>query len=380
MLHLPTGVGKTRTAMSIIASHLRTRSKGLVLWLAATSELLEQAAVEFEFTWNAVGDRQVDCLRYWSNLNPPINTVSDGIIIAGLAKLHAYGKQRELLWDLGDRTTMVVFDEAHQAVARTYQDIVETVVTRKPRTPLLGLSATPGRTWDDPKVDAAVAELFRGNKVTLDFGHSNPIKHLTEDGYLSKVVFESLNIKSGFDLSSEDIDEISKALDISDAVATRLGQDEQRNLRIVHRLIELTRKHTRILVFAASVDNALLLASICRGVGLKADAVVGVTSSDERKRAIQRFKRLGGGTRILINFGVLTTGFDAPSASAALIARPTKSLVLYSQMVGRVIRGPRAGGTESCEVITVVDTALPGFGDVSEAFMNWEDIWDINNE
>ena len=80
-------------------------------------------------------------------------------------------------------------------------------------------------------------------------------------------------------------------------------------------------------------------------------------------------------SRILINFGVLTTGFDAPAASAALIARPTKSLVLYSQMVGRVIRGPLAGGTERCEVVTVVDTTLPGFGDIAEAFTNWEDVW-----
>ena len=76
-----------------------------------------------------------------------------------------------------------------------------------------------------------------------------------------------------------------------------------------------------------------------------------------------------------MNFGVLTTGFDAPAASAALIARPTKSLVLYSQMVGRVIRGPKAGGTDRCEVVTVVDTTLPGFGDVAEAFTNWEDVW-----
>ena len=78
---------------------------------------------------------------------------------------------------------------------------------------------------------------------------------------------------------------------------------------------------------------------------------------------------------MLVNFGVLTTGFDAPAASAALIARPTKSLVLYSQMVGRVIRGPLAGGTERCEIVTVVDTTLPGFGDVADAFMNWEDVW-----
>ena len=178
MLHLPTGVGKTRTAMSIVASHLRTRSTGVVLWLAATRELLEQAVAEFEATWKIAGDRQVDCLRFWSNYNPPIDKVTDGIVIAGLAKLHSYGKERKRLWNLGDRTTMVIFDEAHQAVATTYEDIVETIVTRNPRTPLLGLSATPGRTWGNPEVDMAVARLFDENKVMLDFDGDNPIKRL----------------------------------------------------------------------------------------------------------------------------------------------------------------------------------------------------------
>ena len=107
MLHLPTGVGKTRTAMSIVASHLR-RSAGLVLWLAATRELLEQAALEFEATWKAVGDREVDCLRFWSSHDPPLDEASDGIVIAGLAKLHVFGRDRDRLWNLGNRTTMVV--------------------------------------------------------------------------------------------------------------------------------------------------------------------------------------------------------------------------------------------------------------------------------
>ena len=377
MLHLPTGVGKTRTAMSIVASHLRSRSKGLVLWLAATRELLEQAAAEFEETWSAVGDRQVDCLRFWTSYNPPIDQVTDGIVIAGLAKLHSYGKERRRLWELGDRTTMVVFDEAHQAVATTYQDIIETVVTRNPRTPLLGLSATPGRTWGNPEVDAAVAELFHENKVMIDFDGANPIKHLTDEGYLAVVDFSLLNIEPGLQLSAEDLAEISEALDVPDALAARLGEDEQRNLRIAQRLLELAGTHSRILVFAASVDNALLLASVCRGLGLKADAVTGKTDANEREHVVRRFKQSGGPHRILINFGVLTTGFDAPAASAALIARPTKSLVLYSQMVGRVIRGPQAGGTERCEIVTVVDTTLPGFGDVAEAFTNWEDVWSV---
>ncbi|MCY3624442.1 MAG: DEAD/DEAH box helicase family protein [Candidatus Dadabacteria bacterium] len=377
MLHLPTGTGKTRTAMSIVASHLRTRPKGLVLWLAATRELLEQAATEFELTWRALGDRQVDCLRFWSSHNPQIDKITDGMVIAGLAKLHSYGKERKKLWSLGDRTTMVVFDEAHQAVATTYRDIIETVVSRNPKTPLLGLSATPGRTWGDPNIDTAVAELFCGNKVMISFNGSNPIKHLTDEGYLAEVDFSLLNVEPGLQLSTEDLAEISKALDISDDFAARFGEDEQRNLRIIQCLLELVETHSRILVFAASVDNALLLASVCRGMGLKADAVTAKTDSWKRKHVIQRFKRPGGPHRILINYGVLTTGFDAPAASAALIARPTKSLVLYSQMVGRVIRGPKAGGTKHCKVVTVVDTNLPGFGDVAEAFMNWEDVWNV---
>lgn len=49
--------------------------------------------------------------------------------------------------------------------------------------------------------------------------------------------------------------------------------------------------------------------------------------------------------------------------------------MLYTQMVGRATRGPRAGGNEEAEIVTVVDTALPGFGNMADAFGNWEDVW-----
>ena len=375
MLHLPTGVGKTRTAMSIVATHLRSRLEGLVIWLAAGRELLEQAAEEFRETWAAVGDREVGCLRFWSNQNPPIETIRDGIVFAGLAKLHSYGKERSRLWDLGDRASLVVFDEAHQAVATTYQRLVETLVTRNPRTGLLGLSATPGRTYNDVDADRAVSELFHRNKVTLDFDGSNPIDHLTKDGYLAAVKFARLEVESDLQLSAADLESLRAAAEIPDAVAEALGNDAQRNALIVQRILELSRHHDRILVYAVSVPNALLIAGGLRAMGLDADAVTGLTEIGERRRMLSRFKRAGSAPRVLTNFGVLTTGFDAPRASAAVIARPTKSLVLYNQMVGRVIRGPKAGGTPTCEVVTVVDTTLPGFGDVAEAFVNWEDVW-----
>ncbi|MCY4213942.1 MAG: DEAD/DEAH box helicase [Gammaproteobacteria bacterium] len=378
MLHLPTGAGKTRTAMSIVVSHLRTHSPGLVLWLATTRELLEQAALEFHAAWQQAGDRQLRCLRFYSANDPPIDDMEDGIVVGGLAKLNAFGKDRERLWHLGDRTTMVVFDEAHQAVATTYRDILETVVKRRPRTPLLGLSATPGRTWVDVDLDSEVAHLFKCNKVTLDFPGSDPIAWMTAEGYLARVVFSQLNVQPGIKLSQTDLEELSNALDIPTTLAERLGNDEQRNLRIVERLRHLSCSHPRVLVFAPSVSCARLLTNVCRGIGLIADLVTGQTDAAERTRIIRDFTRPDSAHRILLNYGVLTTGFDAPSASAVVIARPTKSLVLYSQMLGRVIRGPKAGGTPTCEVVTVVDTNLPGFRNHAEAFTNWEDVWQNN--
>ena len=99
------------------------------------------------------------------------------------------------------------------------------------------------------------------------------------------------------------------------------------------------------------------------------------TPAGERARLIAKYKSTKPVPVVLCNYGVLTAGFDAPRTSAAVIARPTKSLVLYSQMVGRATRGPKAGGNTEAEIVTVVDTSLPGFGAMSDAFRNWEDVW-----
>lgn len=71
---------------------------------------------------------------------------------------------------------------------------------------------------------------------------------------------------------------------------------------------------------------------------------------------------------------MLTTGFDAPSTNVAIIARPTNSLTLFSQMVGRATRGVAAGGNEFSDVFYIKDT-LPGMIDMVKAFSYWDDAW-----
>ena len=171
VLHMPTGAGKTRTALHIVSSELRRREPTLVVWLAYSEELCDQAAVEFEYAWSYLGDRRVNIYRFWgSNRDIEIDNINDGLMIAGLSKTYERAKRDgEFIARLADRTTFVVIDEAHQAIAHTYRFVLDYFVGRNDQTSLLGLTATPGRTWNDPSVDEQLSTFFCHKKSRLAF-------------------------------------------------------------------------------------------------------------------------------------------------------------------------------------------------------------------
>ena len=274
------------------------------------------------------------------------------------------------------RVRLVVFDEAHQSIARTYRRITEEL-TLDYRCALLGLTATPGRTWADLDKDGVLAEFYGYNKIGLEVPGENPIAYLIENEYLAKPNFRTMFAEPGISLSDREVADMADALDIPRQVLDVLSISEKYIVAVLNAIEQLFAEgHRRVLVFAASVRHARVLTAILAARGLFAAVVTSSTPEQERRRAIRNFTQDSNERPMaLVNFGVLTTGFDAPKASAVVIGRPTQSLVLYSQMVGRAIRGPKAGGTEHCEVVTVVDPNLPGFGDVAAAFENWEDVW-----
>lgn len=376
VLHLPTGVGKTRTGMNLICDHLRQGEPTVVVWLARGRELLEQAAGEFERAWGALGNREVTVLRMWGDAPTDLDDVTDGIVVLGLDKAIAAAKVDLTFLDrLALATTLTVFDEAHQAIAPTYRKVVDALTLRSDAS-LLGLTATPGRTWANVSEDEKLSDYFARQKVMLEIdGYDNPVTALIDQQYLARPVFRTVAADSGMRLSTRDKQNLAASFDIPEAMIGQLANNAQWNLQVVRTILDLSQHHRRILLFAASVEHSRLLVAILSIFGLDADQVSAESSPRHRDRVINRFKGPGTRPMVLSNYGVLTTGFDAPAASAAVIARPTRSLVLYSQMVGRVIRGPKAGGTLTCDVVTVVDPALPGFGDVADAFTNWEDVW-----
>ena len=370
--HMPTGAGKTRVACHA-ACHLLNRAQAegkLVVWLASTEELCQQAAESLSQAWRSLGNRQIEVHRLWGDASIRLDNLSEGFLVAGLQKLWATSRNdSKVMRDLSNITAGVIFDEAHQAVANTYNYITEYLLTYQP--PLLGLTATPGRASEPGDADYELAEMFNFNKVSIDpKGHGSPVTYLVKQEFLAEPHFDQIKIES--DLA---IPEPGEGLDYTRSDLDAIGSDEDWQEAIIEHTLRAIRRHNRLIVFCPSVLSAKECSGVVRDAGYDAETILGETPSDRRQGIIGRFRQNTPSPMVIFNYGVLTAGFDAPRTRCVLIARPTKSLVLYSQMVGRAMRGPRSGGNRFCSVQTVVDIRLPGFGSVVEAFQNWEQLW-----
>ena len=370
--HLPTGAGKTRIACHAAAHLLNLpESEGkLVVWLASSEELCEQAAEDLALAWSYLGNRRVDMHRYWGSATVSLENLGEGFLVAGLPKLWAVGSRSPgLLTKLARSVAGVIFDEAHQAVARTYRFITEQLVAYQP--PLLGLTATPGRSLHLRGQDYDLSEMFHENKISIDpKGHGSPVVFLIRQGYLAEPEFISVNVEMNTAVSDP-----IEPLDYGTEDLRKVGRDKVWNEKVVELSMKALQRHHRVMVFCPSVQCAEESAGALLKSDFRVWSIVAGTPAEQRQDAIAAFRSNERESMAIFNYGVLTAGFDAPRTRCVIVARPTTSLVLYSQMVGRAMRGPQSGGNRRCQIYTVMDTDLPGFGSVVDAFSNWEELW-----
>lgn len=220
LVHMPTGAGKTRTAMHIIAKYLIENEEAVVCWLANSAELLEQAAEEVERSWSVLGNRPIDLYRFWGNRELDLTKVTNGVLVAGFGKIYgAYKRYLNSVVSLGDRASLIVVDEAHQAIAPTYRSVIDTLATKQPKNALLGLTATPGRSWNEIDKDEELSDYFAREKVTLAVkGYPDPVSYLIAEGYLAKPLFRTLKIET--DLPKAVLRKTKADQEPSEAVAT----------------------------------------------------------------------------------------------------------------------------------------------------------------
>ena len=373
--HLPTGAGKTRIAAHAACYILNAKDTddALIIWLASTEELCEQAADELSKAWTYLGQRDVAVHRHWGNRSLNLRRLQSGFLVSSLAKLRSVAFQdHTLLARLASVAAGVIFDEAHQAVAGTYSFITEQLCSVRP--PLLGLTATPGRTANLTDSDYRLATMFDHSKVSINpRGHDNPVSYLIHNRYLAEPRFLPIIFESDTVITDPQPDTDYGIIMLDD-----LGRNYRRNRKIVELAEYAAARHPRTIVFCSSVESAVECNRLLRAKEIRSEVITADTTSEERRFIIDAFKSDSREHMVVFNYGVLAAGFDAPRTRCVIIARPTTSLVLYSQMAGRAMRGPRAGGNLRAEIFTVADTNLPGFGSVAEAFTNWEEIWSNN--
>lgn len=312
-----TGVGKTATALSY------ARSLGLpTLWIAHREELIDQAARAATTWWPEASTGVVMAAR---------NEVHADLVVASVQTIAKPKRLARL-----PRFGLIVIDEVHRARAQSYEQVIEALGAGQPGGPtLLGLTATPDRS--DGR---GLGELFASVAVNLDVIWA--IKH----GHLCNVRAKSIDL--GIDLSK-----------VKSRGGDFVESDLEREMRAVDSTTQIVTawlehgENRKTVAMLPTVSMAQELADAFNDAGVPAAAVWGDMAKDDRRRTLAAHQ--AGRLKMLTSVGVLIEGYDDPTIEAVLIARPTKSRLLYTQAAGRALR--TSPGKESALIIDLVGAA-----------------------
>jgi DNA repair protein RadD len=384
IINMPTGAGKTRTAVEGLVDYWRSfaEKESYVVWLAHSEELCEQAVETIKNTWEMRGEKNLRLFRLWGDHNPELVPNEGGFIVTSFQKIYSMMKSnndrvfREIL-DIRKKSFAVVVDEAHKSTASTYQDAIN-YITNLEKTFLIGLTATPGRGWQDDE-NKKLAEYYENRLITITDDDDNeledPVKFLQEKGYLAYVKTEEVKTDIVLELTEQEKNYLNNQFDLSDKFLYKLGENQNRNLCILAQIIKYYREGKSIIVFACSLDHASFLNEMCSQKQIKSASIDKNTTMTSRRKYIDLYK--SGEIKVLFNFGVLTHGFDAPNTDIVIIARPTQSPILYSQMIGRGLRGPKVGGNAECILVDIKDNIL-GLPNERRTFTMYRDNYSRN--
>ena len=375
ILSLPTGAGKTRVAVQSIIDWITALDADVtLLWIAQSDELCEQAVEGWLQVWRAIGreSQMLRVNRLWGSTNERCRLAETGstLTVSTFQSLANRLERDDMAWVFDP--AVVVIDEAHGSIAPSYTRILERLGLgqRESARPLIGLTATPFRGDQDERETFRLAFRYGHRRFDIGFAEARDLYHqLQEMEVLAQTDRAELEGEE-LTLNPEELQSLETFGRLPPSAESRLGENEARN----HRILDHIRDQPDdwpILLFATSVENAEDLAVRLTMHGVSACAITGSMSTGRRRHAIEAFKK--GRIRVLTNYGVLTTGFDAPSVRAVYVTRPVYSPVLYQQMIGRGLRGPRNGGEERCLIINVTDN-IRQFGD-ELAFHRFEHIW-----
>ena len=359
MAQMPTGTGKTVLLASVVESFLREHSNCHVWIVAHRRELVSQIRETIE--------------RVFSNITPSLFTLKEGStshpdpLSSGAREETAPPRRSEPLrskvggpskvspdclsagafnvpikavsiqWlskhygEIEEEPGMIVIDEAHHALAKTYKEMWE----RFPKAKFLGLTATPCRlngkgftdlfdilvqSWSVPEF------ISKGRLATYDF------VSIKSDGVTQRLI-DSLQKRGA------DGDYQNKEMDML--------LNKKPSIERLYQSLEEFGKDRKGIVYAININHAQKITKLYQEHGVKAIAIDSKTPATERQQDIEAFKK--GDIQVLVNVDIFSEGFDCPNVEFVQLARPTLSFAKYLQMVGRGLRV--AKGKKNCMII-----------------------------
>ena len=327
---LPTGAGK-----SLVIAELARLARRKILVLTHVKELVEQNHAKYQ----SYG-------------------LSGGIFAAGLKRKEnhhqvTFASVQSVAANLDqfrDEYSLVIIDECHRVSGEEtsqYQRIIELLRQQNDSLKVLGLTATPYRLAMGWIYRYHYRGFVRGTDDEQDkpFRHciyELPLSYMINRGYLTRPELVNAAVAQ-YDFSTLTQDRFGE---YAEKDVNQLLSKHQRVTRaIIEQVMEMAAERQGVMIFAATVQHAQEIAGYLPEQ--ETALVTGATDLRDRDRLIQRFKQRQ--LKYLVNVSVLTTGFDAPHVDLIAILRPTQSVSLYQQIVGRGLRLDE--GKQDCLVI-----------------------------
>ena len=311
MAQMPTGTGKTYLLTAVIDSFVSNNPMEKVWIVAHRRELVSQI------------DETVRKFHSYSasNTSSLLSSVK-AVSIQWLSKHYD---------EIKEEPGMIVIDEAHHALAKTYKEMWE----RFPKAKFLGLTATPCRlngkgftdlfdvlvqSWGVPEF------ISKGRLATYDF------VSIKSDGVTQRLIDSLQKRGADGDYQNKEMDRLL---------------NKKPSIERLYRSLEEYAKDRKGIVYAINISHAQKITKLYQEHGVKAIAIDSKTPATERQQDIEAFKK--GDIQVLVNVDIFSEGFDCPDVEFVQLARPTLSLAKYLQMVGRGLRV--AKGKKNCVII-----------------------------
>jgi len=354
-LVLPTGAGKTFTAVHFICSKLISEGYK-VLWLAHTHHLLEQAFYSFASEVKHIAEPKKQLkVRVISGTPGHYSAkeikASDDILIGTLQTVtRAYQKQTQLesFFKKSDGKLFVVFDEAHHSPAKTYCKLIEDIQERFPEMYLLGLTATPDYT---NKHRYGWLESLFPQRILYQV----TAQRLMSNGFLAKPEFEQHHTN----IDAPEFDEkkyqkwINNNQDLPEDFINELARNATRNALIAEVYANERERYGKTIIFADTKVQCNQLDVALQEREVRVGVIYYLNDPITNRNIIEAFRH--GDLDVLINIQMLTEGTDIPDTQTVFLTRQTKSSILLTQMIGRALRGPEAGGTDIAYIVSFID-------------------------